>query len=1408
MPLDRYANNEQVLSKSPTYGEVWAAADLVNISAGAVELELQPQDVNGDGIQGFTTPKMEYHVYSGLELISSNTNNAFRINVPGSGQSPALIVTPENDLRRAGYQSGTYTMVYNHLHKVARGRISEISSDKKEIRLTSPTPNAFLGLYQVSQNSRVTPSNTFDGENNFKPFVLNAGSNRINNVVNLQFFGELNPVVQTTLPYPQSSPGFVWVPTSNELEGNGAIDRWATFMEVDTTTPWYPTASAYYDPTQFDPNDGITKFPVTRQFDRFKLQRNIDSSLTWVKKGDEPYLTSGSLPNDVPELVSSLVEQGGIVTIDTNRLYINYNTQEGGLASVNEVILKLYKPLDPSIKVNDFVDVDLELVEPYVEKIVAFNALELDGNTPDFSEPNFKYELASSQNGSGEFESWNSLLDAGYPTSQQIIDKFFSGSLGNIKLNIDHSDFANFVNFSSAEERVKNFRYKIQQIERFDARINTLQSVSGSEALTNISQSQNRRDALIGGFDDFEYWLYYSNQASLYTHYSSSEFLVSPYPKQSTNPNVLYASNSDEAEQWYKSTYATASIYDSSNGGRLRNVIPVNLQDDEKNAEYITFIDMLGHHFDIVWNYIQSLTDINVREEHPADGLANQLVDVVAESMGWKLYNGYSDVSLWNYELGVNQSGTNDGLNSGSLATKPTREIVHETWRRLLNNLPGIYKSKGTARSFKTLISSYGIPSAFLKIREYGGPKIPNNRNVYTHDRFVYKLKLSGGSEGVHPWDVINDKRPQSIEIIGKLPQGNHKLFRLQQKDGGYADLNWNYNGQLSTANFTLTSGSTTITSSHTVSYKQPREVVVALNSGSTGYSLYSAWIDDWGDILANPTASFTSNELNYIWNSSGSSELNRLVSPYSNGVNTTSSIQEVRYYTEPLSNEIVREHAKNREAYFSDDNTTDLDIDTSYEKVLYRIFPDSQFRTVSGSILSRHPNQKFSASNSGFILSASYANGNPSQLSGEVDTMYVTIPSVGALNLTNNKVRIESGSLRGPMLFDKSNEVSEYDYAPNDSNLLGTYFSTTDTVNFDIYASEGYFDIDDLVGDTDVRNNDGYDLLDFRARNYFQKYTGRTAIQLILDMLSRYDMSIFDSMRQLIPARADWHKGIIIEPHVFERNNYKRPDTITYTDHQYKAPGINILTTLSSSLQLLSSSIDMDNYAPAVYKFEGIQRLNINNGQYFDDTNPYWEYSPTGSTILKARVSNHYLEPKYFFSTAKSASMGIEFANSASFHFARVQDTRLTGQMENLYYNGCKISSDSLTTNSPDTPDGEPVIEIVTVDPNTLVYNNPSEGGTIGSGAGAGVKPVRITPADELVSVIQEIDKDLGNERGIDVAVEDDILKPQPIPIRKGVRFGNQTTNPRITKSQSGIARDIVNRGLRNRRRRNRFGP
>ena len=83
--------------------------------------------------------------------------------------------------------------------------------------------------------------------------------------------------------------------------------------------------------------------------------------------------------------------------------------------------------------------------------------------TPFFSDPNFNIDLGENKGASGEFETWESLLDAGTSTQQKIIDKFFSGSLGNVKLNTDYSNFKNFVNFSSAVERVENFYYKLQK---------------------------------------------------------------------------------------------------------------------------------------------------------------------------------------------------------------------------------------------------------------------------------------------------------------------------------------------------------------------------------------------------------------------------------------------------------------------------------------------------------------------------------------------------------------------------------------------------------------------------------------------------------------------------------------------------------------------------------------------------------------------------------------------------------------------------------------------------------------------------------------------------------------------------------------------------------------------------------
>ena len=81
------------------------------------------------------------------------------------------------------------------------------------------------------------------------------------------------------------------------------------------------------------------------------------------------------------------------------------------------------------------------------------------------------------------------------------------------------------------------------------------------------------------------------------------------------------------------------------------------------------------------------------------------------------------------------------------------------------------------------------------------------------------------------------------------------------------------------------------------------------------------------------------------------------------------------------------------------------------------------------------------------------------------------------------------------------------------------------------------------------------------------------------------------------------------------------------------------------------------------------------------------------------------------FYSTALSASLGLP--SSASYKPAQGSDYQGLA-LENLKFNGCRVSSDSLTTNSPDTPDGGPVIVVTKVKPNKLVFSTTTAGGGV----------------------------------------------------------------------------------------------
>jgi hypothetical protein len=54
-----------------------------------------------------------------------------------------------------------------------------------------------------------------------------------------------------------------------------------------------------------------------------------------------------------------------------------------------------------------------------------------------------------------------------------------------MKLNIDYSDFNNFIFYSSATERLENFRYKLELLEYYTSQSLVVAQLSGSVATTN-----------------------------------------------------------------------------------------------------------------------------------------------------------------------------------------------------------------------------------------------------------------------------------------------------------------------------------------------------------------------------------------------------------------------------------------------------------------------------------------------------------------------------------------------------------------------------------------------------------------------------------------------------------------------------------------------------------------------------------------------------------------------------------------------------------------------------------------------------------------------------------------------------------------------------------------------------------
>jgi hypothetical protein len=194
---------------------------------------------------------------------------------------------------------------------------------------------------------------------------------------------------------------------------------------------------------------------------------------------------------------------------------------------------------------------------------------------------------------------------------------------------------------------------------------------------------------------------------------------------------------------------------------------------------------------------------------------------------------------------------------------------------------------------------------------------------------------------------------------------------------------------------------------------------------------------------------------------------------------------------------------------------------------------------TQTSSIVSSHPDQ----TKTSFYTSpksASLIGFNYDAFESITETYNMEVATVGNNTPFSEKVRIDSGSLIGGLDPNYSSEVSQFDKFSIDSNKLMVAFSPQNIINEDIYEAIGYTTIDDYFGEYSNIDKEEYPKLKWFAREYWKKYPNKNDFTAYIRLISQFDLSVFEQIRQTLPARVNEILGLVIEPNVLERSKVK----------------------------------------------------------------------------------------------------------------------------------------------------------------------------------------------------------------------------------------------------------------------------
>ena len=961
-------------------------------------------------------------------------------------------------------------------------------------------------------------------------------------------------------------------------------------------------------------------YSILYSFYRYRLGSNINlnyyitdisSDRTEIRL-DSNTILNADIINTVREFINYREEAGYFVDF-----YLNFGQNQTIIANNIKIededsddptiLIKLYEPLPSTFDIKSTLWVVEEVSTPQMYQ-VKFPFTPFSGISQDYIKgPNFNLNITQQTGESGQLYNNNELTKSNVTSSARQLQTLLNKQ--EISINVDYERYSDFINFSSATTRLKNFSYKLNLIEDYTNSITLLSNNITSDTQNTVSYKrskkiyENKIIEIINNFDGYDYFLYY-NSGSKYSWPKSSSF----------PPYELYPSNSTEAINWlgsedeesinYGGQLLSASNYDTNNQDYLYYAIPEYLRDDTNNNQYMLFVDMVAQQYDNTWVYTKDLSNKYNADNRLNYGISKDLVADAIKDFGIKLYsNNFNTDDLYTAFLGITPSGSAfpfinmTGSIGGEINTPTGYEYINtqisasndimplddankRLYKRLYHNLPYLIKTKGTVPGLRALITSYGIPDTILRINEFGGKDRNNSQDWDLQQRvFNYKFDTEGTyfiSSSFDPNVNLGNgyDSPKTVQLRFKAPgipldaSVSQSIYHLENS---VSALVLEYTGS------GLASGS------YSGSIPDPKnkfgtlKFIPDVNSNENiSASLYLPFFDgDWWSVQTtvntdNTASLYAANQINKNLGFTGSSIITGFDSNYyfnaekafipKGSSNLTvggksytlfsGSLQELRYYNTEILPNVFYDYTMNPFSFEGNG------VNSAPNELIFRADLGTLLNT--GSRISVHPKITGSApfmtssfiNNSDFYIN--YGNFSINREYIHQDQVLGGIKNRVTDKITTNELIMPEGNTLSGIRSLQQLSFESASYTPN-VDYMEVAFSPQDQINDDINSQMGYFNLGDYIGDPRQISESGYNYpnLDTLRDAYFEKYISGYDLNDFIRLMKFFDNSLFKMIKDFTPANTSLTSGVVIKQHLLERNRV-RPPQVSWINSAY----------------------------------------------------------------------------------------------------------------------------------------------------------------------------------------------------------------------------------------------------------------